>query len=150
MRGRHSQPRELSGYPLESWQKWLLIMRIAFIAADVDLGGVTGDVSHVKDLTTALARRDCAVTLFVSNTGGWTPPPGVIVHSIQSHGTLFCAFPIPKALLGVEPDAISKSRVTPNLAPLASVMLRCPYFAEENGSIEDRKEIFGQSGRQGL
>ena len=125
-------------------------MRIAFIAADVDLGGVTGDVSHVKDVTTALARRDCAVTLFVSNIGGWTPPPGVIVHSIQSHGTLFCAFAIAKALLGDEPDAIYERRVTPKLAALVSVMLRCSYFAEVNGSIEEEKAILGRSGRRRL
>jgi len=118
-------------------------MRIAFLAPDTDLAGLSGDVAHVLDLTCSLARAGCTIDLVVANQGVWQPPHRVQVHVVSWRDTLLLGLALYSILRRHPPDIIYERRSTPKLAALLGFLLLRPYFVEINGLADEERTMLG-------
>jgi len=122
-------------------------MRIAFLAADIDLSGRTGDVCHVKDLVCALSRLGCQVDLVIANPADWTPPASVRLIPTPSGNALRAALELRWMLGKKPPDVIYERRESPKLAAVLGRLLGRPYFVEINGLVEEEMAMQGRPDR---
>lgn len=123
-------------------------MRIVFLAPDIDLSGFAGDVSHVIDLASALARAGCEVQLVVAEPDRWRPPDGVRLYRRPSIHTFSSALALRGIFSSSPPDVVYERRENPKLAATLGFLLRRPYFVEINGLVDqDRPMLMGSKPR---
>ncbi len=119
-------------------------MRLAFLAPDIDLTGLSGDVAHVLDLTHSLSRAGCMIDLIVGTPMAEPLPANVRLRVVRTRSTFLEGLYLYWALRHERPDVIYERRNSPKLSAMLSLLLRRPYFVEINGLADEEKHLLRQ------
>lgn len=127
-------------------------MRILFLTLDVDLSGITGDASHVRELADSLS--DIGNTLALvgyipEDSSGGVPAleenDRIFLHVPRRRRSLsilrFCS----RVIRDFKPDVIYERRFSAKMGATLSVIHRLPLVIEINGLVDEELETLGKT-----
>jgi glycosyltransferase involved in cell wall biosynthesis len=128
------------------------LVRILFLALDVNLSGITGDSSHVRELANSLSRIGNELALV-----GYIPEDSKDgVPSLEENNRITLHVPTSRRGMSIlrfcsrvirefKPDVIYERRFSAKIGATLSVIHKLPLVIEINGLVEEELETIGDT-----